>query len=100
MSDLISRSKLLEELKKSRGYHAETGRDLSLLIRCENIVNEQPSVEVPQWIPCSERLPDEDETVLCLEGLSGNFYLGRLWNEFDGIRWVDSEGFTICDVDI
>ena len=103
MSDLISRSKLLEELKKSSGYNAETGRDLSLLIRCENIVNEQPSVEaVPksyadqirwerdiaieqlneigcqfgqkmdevkmkleasQWIPCSERMPEEHDSI-------------------------------------
>ena len=55
MSDLISRSKLLEKLKKSRLYHAETGRDMSMLVRCENIVIAQPTVEaVPvvhgEWI--------------------------------------------------
>ena len=52
MSDLIDRKKLLEELKRSRGYHAETGRDLSLLVRCENIVMEQPNVANVLALPC------------------------------------------------
>ena len=45
MSDLISRKALIEELKKSRKYHAQNGRELELLCRCENIVNEQPTVQ-------------------------------------------------------
>lgn len=45
MSDLISKEALIEELKKSRKYHAQNGRELELLCRCENIVNEQPTVE-------------------------------------------------------
>lgn len=45
MSDLISREALIAELKKSRKYHAQNGRELELLCRCENIVNEQPTVE-------------------------------------------------------
>ena len=53
--ELISREALIEELKKSRKYHAQNGRELELLCRCENIVNEQPTVEsVPvvhgEWI--------------------------------------------------
>ena len=43
--ELISRKALIEELKKSRKYHAQNGRELELLCRCENIVNEQPTVE-------------------------------------------------------
>ena len=45
MGDLINRKALIEELKKSRKYHAQNGRELELLCRCENIVNEQPTVE-------------------------------------------------------
>ena len=45
MSDLISRSTLLEKLKKSRMCHAQTTREVNLLVRCENIVKEQPTVE-------------------------------------------------------
>ena len=43
--ELISREALLEALKKSRKHHAQNGRELELLCRCENIVNEQPTVE-------------------------------------------------------
>ena len=50
MSDLISREALLEELKKSRKYHAQNGRELELLCRCENIVNEQPTVEAKEAV--------------------------------------------------
>lgn len=45
MSDLISRKALLEKLKRSRMCHAQNGRELELLCRCENIVKEQPTVE-------------------------------------------------------
>lgn len=53
--DLISRSALLEALKKSRNHHANNEREHSLLCRCENIVREQPTIEaVPvvhgEWI--------------------------------------------------
>lgn len=56
MIDLISRKALIEELKKSRKYHAQNGRELELLCRCENIVNEQPSIELPkgEWIDVEE----------------------------------------------
>lgn len=59
MSDLISRSTLLEKLKKSRMCHAQTTREVNLLVRCENIVKEQPPVEaVPvvhgKWIEHGE----------------------------------------------
>ena len=43
MNDLIDRKVLLENLKVSRLYHAETSREMSLLIRCENIVMGQPT---------------------------------------------------------
>lgn len=46
MSDLIRRSTLLEKLKRSRMCHAQTAREVNLLVRCENIVKEQPPVEV------------------------------------------------------
>lgn len=58
MSDLISKEALIEELKKSRKYHAQNGRELELLCRCENIVNEQPTVEaVPVVYGELERIP-------------------------------------------
>lgn len=40
---LVDADVLLEELRKSRKWHAENGRELELLVRCENIVDEQPT---------------------------------------------------------
>ena len=71
MSDLISREALLKALKKSRKYHAQNGRELELLCRCENIVNEQPTVEVVPVVHCKDckqwgcGLPMETDSVKC-----------------------------------
>ena len=56
MGDLISRKALLEKLKRSRMCHAQTTREVNLLVRCENIVKEQPPVEPPkgEWIDVEE----------------------------------------------
>lgn len=48
--DLISREALLEHLQKSRLQHAETSRDMSMLVRCENIVIGQKTVEAKEVV--------------------------------------------------
>ena len=96
MSDLISREALLEKLKKSRMYHAETSRDMSMLVRCENIVIAQPTVEAePQWIPCSERLPEEGEEVLIATKTSDKIYFGMYTKRYgfsmrEGFMWLNT----------
>lgn len=30
---------------------------------CADMVDDQPTIEPQKWVPCSERLPDEDEDV-------------------------------------
>lgn len=49
---LIDADALLEELRKSCKWHAESSRELSLLQRDINIVEEQPTVDaIPvEWI--------------------------------------------------
>lgn len=44
-NDLISRSALVEVLRKSHSYHAETARDFSLLCRDIRLVKEAPAVD-------------------------------------------------------
>ena len=44
-NDLISRSALLEVMRKSHSYHANTSRDVSLLSRDIRLVNEAPAVD-------------------------------------------------------
>ena len=52
MSDLISRQKLLDDINE---YHLSDGK-------FQHWVEIQPSAQ--RWIPCSERLPEDDTDVL------------------------------------
>ena len=77
MSDLISREALLEEIKENHwGWFS---REM-LLLMLEN----QPSVTDTnvgsKWIPCSERLPEEDGEYLA-------------WIRYDGHEFMTIEDF-------
>lgn len=52
--DLISRSALLEVLRKSHSYHANTSRDVSLLSRDIRLVKEAPAVDAVEVIKCQD----------------------------------------------
>jgi hypothetical protein len=92
MSDLISRSALIEAMEKKyevaekKGLYA-VGLDCGFIIT-EQIIKEQPTVEAKpvtgtnvgcKWIPCSERLPEDEETKLVT--LSDGKVEGAFWNE-------------------
>ena len=49
----------LDKLRKE--IHLEYSDDLGIL----DVIDRQPTVEIPQWIPCSERLPEETGYYLC-----------------------------------
>lgn len=56
---LIDANALIEVLRKSHSYHAETARDFSLLCRDIRLVKEQPTVDAEplkhgQWISLTE----------------------------------------------
>ena len=77
MSDLIDREAAIEkygdlyvEKKGRRGFISDMRHFLEML----------PSAE-PQWIPCSERLPKDDQTVLITHrgGVSVGWYNGIYW---------------------
>ena len=52
----------------------------------KKIVN-APTIEPkPQWIPCSERLPEEKELVLLCDRY-GDMTLGRLIRTDEGFKW-------------
>lgn len=92
MSDLISREALLEEIKENQwGWFS---REMMLLM-----LENQPAVTDTnvwnKWIPCSEKLPDEEEIVQVTyightDGLpycDGCAYLkygGWFWSLYDG----------------
>ena len=57
MSDLISRKALMKYMRDYKWEFA-LNSDFSKAIE---MVDVQPAVELPTWIPCSERLPDIKE---------------------------------------
>ena len=71
MSDLISRSALIEEMKT-------WGGDVESLVE---YINNMPTVEAKpvEWIPCSERLPEDETTKIAT--LSNGKVEGAFWNE-------------------
>ena len=58
MSDFINREVLIERFKQLKGSDALANMFIYDVVK---EVKKQPTVEVPQWIPCSERLPNKDE---------------------------------------
>ena len=70
MSDLISRSKLIEDLRKDREAvcshvfcHTDCQQEEELALDLEQFIENAPTVESPAWIPCSERLPEEHDSI-------------------------------------
>lgn len=62
MSDLISREALLESLEKEQEIYENSGA-IPCFWTALSVVRHAPTVKTePQWIPCSERLPNESET--------------------------------------
>ena len=66
----------------------------------ENHLEEAPTIEQPTWIPCSERLPreeDQDDELGVLvtlgngySGLQYDYYFNGLWDDWNGyvIAWM------------
>ena len=46
---------------------------------------------VSDWIPCSERLPKEDDTVLAIDSL-GEYCIAEIWNDCGQLKWC-SDGY-------
>ena len=68
MSDLIDRQAVAEAIENTNWYHINgelvsgaNSQEHEPLYRASDIyaaLEEVPSVDAPQWIPCSERLPE------------------------------------------
>ena len=68
MSDLIDRQVAIDKLQKEINKGTPPFDDVMGAIRCgvrlaRNIIEDLPSAD-PHWIPCSERLPEEERYVL------------------------------------
>ena len=60
----------------------------------EKVINEQPTIEPePHWIPCSERLP-EDDTLMLVNYVDHrpdamDIWIG--WHEMENVWYIDGE---------
>ncbi len=82
MSDLIDRQNLLNNLRRFAPEH------FNALVN--DLILKEPSAQ--QWIPCSERLPEYGESVLCYFGTDEDFGVNHIIDEEDG-EWFD-DGVT------
>ena len=59
MSKYIDADETLEQIRKKLGV-----KSLSYLLEVERqivaVIQSMSSIDIPQWIPCSERLPEEE----------------------------------------
>ena len=74
-------------IKRQDAIRAVTTRDGCG--RCEKAIKNIPSAQ--QWIPCSERLPDSQEDVLCDD--DGRVTIGYYTDE--EIGWHDTHSYRI-----
>lgn len=47
--------------------------------RLKHMIADAPTIELPHWIPCSERLPEEDGEYLC--DYNGHLHIGQVINK-------------------
>ena len=65
-----------------------------------NAIAEAPTIDIPQWIPCDERMPEEAHgclvTVYGEDPYSGEYY--QIYHEtvgYDGEGWNNADGWTL-----
>ena len=96
-TDLISRQAAIEI---NQSYHGQMPNEVNHRIWKE--INELPSAQPePQWIPCSERLPEDVEigeeyptVIFCTKD---NVYVG-FYEYYLGGRWWAAEDYTVDKV--
>ena len=83
-----------DELKASYIVTSTTTNSLCHLYVSIEDINNAPSIDIPQWIPCSERLPEEDEEVLVCD-VDGTMEVCDLemFGEGRGLKWTDKNGY-------
>ena len=99
--DLIDRSKLIKAMNVN--CKVKDDRDAINVARAFNkildIIHNAPTIDVPTWIPCEERLPNNDEEVIVsiADDRADNIfrYTTTAWRYGD--VWV-SDNERICDI--
>ena len=97
MSDLIDREYAIKRFCEDGTYLERHGVGMMTLCeakqRAVDLIESFPSAQ-PHWIPCSERLPEEDEDVLvCSEegDIDIACWLPEQWTDEPHIEWWSGE---------
>lgn len=89
MSRYIKSDALMEDIGSL--YRDEDHTDYNVAIAdALDVIDEQPATDVPEWIPCSERLPEYYEEVLCFTS-SEEMVVGHLEDEWGQNVWTTGE---------
>lgn len=83
MSDTINRQDAMKCITEE--YNRKRSGDGLKLAWIEKAVNSVPSAQL--WIPCTERLPENNEDVLCCS-YTGKFLIGTLYKSGPNISSV------------
>ena len=69
-------------------------------LKAEEVIKNAPTIDIPQWIPCSERLPKENEEVLVCDA-DGTMEVCDLemFGRGIGLKWTDKNGYE-CWLDV
>lgn len=88
---------LNDEAKIRRAYelnpHSTTTDFEDTLVSVFDAIDAQPTIEVPKWIPCSERLPSENvEVLVCDKDGTMEVCDREYFDRGRGILWTDKNG--------
>ena len=96
MADLIERDAVLAEIGEFQIRFNETGDSHERVAyasaeHCMLVIKAAPAVN--RWIPCSERLPEKFEYVLCVgrDGMGILRYTGATWLDENAIAYTMNE---------
>ena len=73
---------MIEQLPSAQLEPSDVARNIATII--ENEKDMRVILQQPRWIPCSERLPENDESVLISNshGVTKAWWNGRIWTSF------------------
>lgn len=100
----IAELHLLEDEQKIRNYYKEhygysfVTDFTETLVEVFDIIDDAPTIEVPTWIPCSEREPNEFEDVLVLlsDGTKDVLQLTDYLDIWGKPKWCHASNYGGC----
>lgn len=95
MDDLISRQAAIDWASKIPIHDLSDGRGFCRVIFADDFLKALKTIPLAQshWIPCSERLP-EDDTLMLVNYIdnrpnAGDIWIG--WHEMENVWYIDGE---------